>query len=470
MVDLLPNELIDLVGQWLDDNDLKVATMVCKLFRDIFSPKYLRRNNFSPRQAFISLKGLSSFRVFRSYHRFSHRPWWAHLSTFFSRDADLDTELSCLSYALAQFPARAFRSILLCFSRYNLVDTEPLTKLLAALVPIQCTNLTITACLIGDFYTDVLMPPAYTPMAWNLTNLTIEGNLDYTPFRPLLFGASQVLEELTLRSIEATSTSFSWKALLNTTTFPKLRCFQTSEDMPIPLLLEFLSRHPKVSVLAITVNKYCKTTPTDDAIENFDLKALTIISGPPSYISTVLRSASAAPSLARLSLLLNHLPNMSIFPEVLKCLAVCQKVEALEVTLPRSNCRVSTQTDNNFALLDFSTLAIKIFRITLLDPDIDPDGDSSNEDIMVSDTTDNSVLSLILTHLQATWDEWQKYFRTVEHLQLEQSFSLDGLDRKSFFEESCKRFPTLGVSVCLDYNVKANQLALETGGFDWHII
>ena len=127
MIDLLPNELLDRVGQWLDDDDLKVATMVCELFRDIFFPQYLRRNNLSPRQVFISLKGLSNFRAFRSYHRFPHRPRRAHLSTFFSRDADADTEISCLAYALAQLPARTFRSISLCFSRYNPIHAEPLT-------------------------------------------------------------------------------------------------------------------------------------------------------------------------------------------------------------------------------------------------------------------------------------------------------------------------------------------------------
>ena len=386
MIDLLPNEILDLVGQWLDDKDLKIATMVCELFRDIFFPIYLRRNNFSPSQSFISLKGLSDFRVFRSYHRFSHLPWRAYLFAHFSRDVDADTEISCLAYALAQFPARTFRSISLRFSCCNLIHAEPLTKLLAALEPIQCSNLTITSRLTGEHHTNVLMPPVYTPMAWNLTDLTIQGDLNYTPFRPLLFGASQLLEELTLRSLEATSTSSLWKTLLNTITFPKLRSFQTSEDMPLPLLLDFLSRHPKISILAITVNTYNKTTLTDD-IEKIDLASLTIISGPPSYILTVLRSASSAPSLARLSLLLNYLPNASIFPEVLKCLAVCEKVEALEVTLPRPNCRVSTKTDNKYPLLAFTTLAIKVFRITLIDPDYDEDGDASNEDIMVSDTT-----------------------------------------------------------------------------------
>ena len=391
IIDILPIEILDLVGQWLDDEDLKVATMVCELFRDIFFPKYLRRNNFSPQQYFISLKGLSNFKVFRSYHRFPRRPRRATLSAVFSRDADADTELSCLSYALSQFPATSFRSISLCFSRYSPIHAEPLTELLAALVRVQCASLTIMACLTDKHHIDILMPPAYTPMAWNLTNLTIEGNLSYIPFRPLLFGASQVLEELTLRSLKSTSTSDQWKMLLNTTTFPELRSFHASEDIPCPLLLHFLSRHPKVSTLAITLNTFSKNKPTNEVRENFDLKSLSIISGPPSYILTVLRSASAAPSLSRLSLLLNDLPNMSIFPEVLKCLSVCQKVKAFEVTLPRLNCRVSTQTDNNLFFLDFSTLAIKIFRITLLDPDFDQDGDASNEDVMVSDNTSNTA-------------------------------------------------------------------------------
>ena len=152
----------------------------------------------------------------------SSSPWRPYLSAYFSRGADADTELSCLAYALAQFPARAFRSISLCFSCYNLVHTEPLTDLLAALVPIQCPNLTIMGRLTGKHHIYVLMPPLFTPMAWNLTSLTIEGNLNYTPFRPLLFGVSQLLEDLALRSLEATSTIHLWKTLLNMTTFPKL--------------------------------------------------------------------------------------------------------------------------------------------------------------------------------------------------------------------------------------------------------
>ena len=117
---------------------------------------------------------------------------------------DTDTELLCLAYALVQFPARAFRSISLCFSHYNFVHAELLAELLAALELIQCDNLSIRACLADEHHIDVLFPSVYTPMAWNLTNPMIEGKLDYTPFQPLLFGTSQLLEELTLRSLETT--------------------------------------------------------------------------------------------------------------------------------------------------------------------------------------------------------------------------------------------------------------------------
>jgi hypothetical protein len=71
-------------------------------------------------------------------------------------------------------------------------------------------------------------------------------------------------------------------------------------------------------------------------------------------------------------------------------------------------------------------------------------------------------------HLQAAWDEWRNYFPTVEHLQLEEPFSPD--HREFFFKESCKRFPTLAVSVCSGYKVMVNQLANTTGGFKWHSI
>jgi hypothetical protein len=121
MIDLLPNKILNLIGQWLDNKDLKVTTMACKLLWDIFFPIYLKCNKFSPCQSFISLKGLSSYQVFKSYHCFSHPPWQAYLSTFFSMDANTDTELSCLAYTLAQFPARAFGSILLCFSHHTVV-------------------------------------------------------------------------------------------------------------------------------------------------------------------------------------------------------------------------------------------------------------------------------------------------------------------------------------------------------------
>ena len=151
MINLLPNKILDLIGQWLDKKDLKVTTMVCKLLWDIFFPIYLKRNKFSPCQSSISLKGLSSYRVFKSYHHFLHPPWQAYLSAFFSMDANTDTELSCLAYALVQFPARAFGSISLCFSHYTVIHAQPLNKLLAALRTLHsptCSART-PSCLCG---------------------------------------------------------------------------------------------------------------------------------------------------------------------------------------------------------------------------------------------------------------------------------------------------------------------------------
>ena len=81
MLNLLPNKM-DLIGQWLNNEDLKVATMVCKLLQDIFFLIYLKCNKFSPHQSFISLKGLSSYWAFKYYHCFPHPPWQAYLSAF----------------------------------------------------------------------------------------------------------------------------------------------------------------------------------------------------------------------------------------------------------------------------------------------------------------------------------------------------------------------------------------------------
>ena len=95
---------------------------------------------------------------------------------------------------------------------------------------------------------------------------------------------------------------------------------------------------------------------------------------------------------------------MLIFSEVLKCLALCQKVEAFEVTIPRQNCWVSTWTSNIFSLLYFTTLTIKVFRIRLLNSDFledgiaSNDGNVTNEDIMVSFTISNTA-QFILTCL-----------------------------------------------------------------------
>ena len=65
--------------------------------------------------------------------------------------------------------------------------------------------------------------------------------------------------------------------------------------MPLPLLLNFFSWHPKFGILTITVNTYSKTMPMDDVIKKIDLKLFEIISGPPSYIVIITGNPGVLP-------------------------------------------------------------------------------------------------------------------------------------------------------------------------------
>ena len=112
MIDLLPNKILDLIGQWLDNEDPKVATMVCKLLWNIFFPIYLVKVLYHSK-GFQVIKFPNLIITFHIHHG---KPTSL---LFFGMDANTDTELSCLAYALVQFPARAFGSISLCFSHYT---------------------------------------------------------------------------------------------------------------------------------------------------------------------------------------------------------------------------------------------------------------------------------------------------------------------------------------------------------------
>ena len=129
---------------------------------------------------------------------------------------------------------------------------------------------------------------------------------------------------------------------------------------------------------------------------------------------------------------------------------------------------------NIFSLLDFTTLTIKIFRIRLLNSDFleggiasNDDANVTNKDIMVSFTISNTAQFILTclctfrlhgmngrtTSILLNTFNWRNPSPTLVNL---------------FFQESCKQFPTLAVSISLGFHVMENQLALENSGFNLH--
>ena len=176
-------------------------------------------------------------------------------------DANTDTELSCLAYALVQFPARAFSSISLCFS-------------------LHCYSHLTTQQIIASFGTDSMWKPCYLclshsqPVHWwyYATSIYPHGlELDQSDDR----GQFKLYPLLTT-SVWCISASWRTYALLLPGHFhhfpvedaieynylPWFTIFPNEWRYTPSLLLNFLFQHPKVSSLAITVNEDSKTMPT----------------------------------------------------------------------------------------------------------------------------------------------------------------------------------------------------------------
>ena len=162
-------------------------------------------------------------------------------------------------------------------------------------------------------------------------------------FQPLLCCAAPSLEALTLLSFNGDPNHIfpveGWKALLELGEFPQLCQLKVSNDIPLSVLLKFLSCHSGILVLAIKSNAE-DSGLMHNTTQTFSTGSLSAISGSPQYVLAILCHASRPASLSRprLSLYASHLPNFLIIVETFKCLALCQKVNVLEVSLPHSNC------------------------------------------------------------------------------------------------------------------------------------
>jgi hypothetical protein len=330
---------------------------------------------------------VQDFDIFRSYHRSQNLPLRASLSAFFD-EIDSNIQAKSLAYALAHLPTKTFSTISLSFTRHTRLGSQPLYELLTALVPMQCSKLSISACLGDQHHSNISTAPIFTPMAFHLTDLKLDGELSTTFFQPLLCCTAPFLETLTLLSFNGDPNHIfpveGWKALLGSSEFPRLRQLKVSSDIPFSLLLEFLSHHSGISVLAIEAGAEDKGL-MHDTTQALSADSLSAISGSPQYILALLCRASRRPSLSRLSIYASHLPNSSIAVETFKCLALCQKVDALEVSLPRSNCQVAFHAVNKLPIVP-NILGIKKFRIMIPDFTFSSDNMTivSNDDIVVS--------------------------------------------------------------------------------------
>lgn len=389
-MNFLPYELFCEIGLFLDIEELKTVILVCRLFCDIYFPIYLSRYKFTPGRRCFSLCKVQDFDAFRSYHRSQNLPSHASLSAFFN-EIDLNIQAKSLAYALAHLPTKTFTSVYLWVARHSRLGPQPLSELLTALVPMQCSTLSISACL-EDYQSDIslLVAPIFTPMAFDLTNLKLDGDLSNTLYQHLLRCTAASLEVLTLLSSIGNPNHIfpadGWNALLGLGEFPRLCQLKVSNDIPFSLLLKFLSRHSGIATLAIEADTGDREL-MHDTTQEFNVDSISAISGSPRYIVALLRRASRRPSLSRLSLYASHLPNSSIVEESLKCLALCHKVDNLEVSHPHSNGQIAFHAVNKLPQLDYKMLGIKRFRIMFLDfTDFSSDDMTtvSNGDIVVS--------------------------------------------------------------------------------------
>ena len=285
-------------------------------------------------QHYLLLHKVQDFNVFCSYHQSQNLPLHTTLGTLFNKRCP-NIQAESLAYALVHLLTKTFSSAFLCFPCHSHPGLQPLSKLLTVLLSMQCPRLSISACL-GDHHSNTSIVPILTPLALHLMDLKLNRDLSTTFFQPLLCCAAASLEALTLLLFNGDPNHIfpveGWKALLESGELPQLHQLKVSNDIPLSLLLEFLSCHSGILVLAIEANAE-DSGSMHDITQTFSTGSLLAISGSPQYVLALLHHALRSPSLSRLSLYASHLPNSSIVVETFKCLALCQKVNALEVSL-----------------------------------------------------------------------------------------------------------------------------------------
>jgi hypothetical protein len=202
IINFLPCKLFCKIGLFLDIEELKTVILVCQLFCDIYLPIYLSRYKFTPGRQYFSLYKDQDFDAFCSYHRSKNLPLHTSLSAFFT-EIDSNIRAKSLAYTIAHLPTKTFTSVHLRVACHTCLGLQPLFELLTALVPMQCSKLSISACLEDQQQSDILIAPIFIPMTFHLTDSKLDGDLGTTFFRLLLYCTAPSLEALTLLSFNS---------------------------------------------------------------------------------------------------------------------------------------------------------------------------------------------------------------------------------------------------------------------------
>ena len=379
-IESLPIELLCLIGDELQAEDFFPLTSVCQSFRDLFFPLYLVRRGFLPGRMYVHLQSSQDFMSFQSFHRSRALPSGAHLSATLGREVNPDSAVRALTYSLSHLPPGTFTTIHLNFARHP-IGAHPLASLFSTLVLSRCTYLNIASCFVRKDMVNIPQP-TLPDTPWPLDQLQLDSGLNDPLFPLLVCRVSQSLENISLTRSPTTDTNHAasvqtWRHLLSVKTFPQLTALKLSEDIPLKQLLDFIYRHSHLSRLSITRGTGL-TCPMHSIGSLYKLTSLTVISGPPSYVLAILRSASCRLSLERLSLLVDDLPPSSIIPTIMPCLTLCQQIDTLEIAIPDRDC----QAIFNNITFEYDTIPnVKVLRVTF--PEFTLDRPNQDVDILV---------------------------------------------------------------------------------------
>jgi hypothetical protein len=212
--------------------------------------------------------------------------------------------------------------------------------------------------------------------SWPVESLDISGDLTPQAFRPVVVGVSSFLVNLRLQT---GTMATNWKTFLDSADFPQLETLDLSEDVCLRALIRFLNRHPQVSRISIIPDPSTGRYSFPTIRKKLNMATIKAISGPLPWLLALLRNAVAPPSLSNLCIFAERPPHDSVLPAIFQCLALCNTIQKLEISLPRRTCQpilkpeVTSDNDPYFTHLRTEVFRISFTYFSVLEPPQDTD-------------------------------------------------------------------------------------------------